>query len=594
MDEKDELKKINDRERRVFGDNILMYSCSNDCPETRHILTYMDFKSSLPKKNTRFFYDDPELSATYQNTPIILKNMLPHTYIFTTQDQKKILRHLPNPFSFFETKIYRRKLYTKENKLLMKVNTYNKKRELFHRYPKKTDNTYGISLNLKTGDITHFSGTTARKNDFKMIKHILKNMITSFDRSSIIGNMGLSETHSSKINQPVYEKFVNEFNQEVFIDAIFNELKKIDGFDLNFEYENIKNGHTLYLAIVDAMLYIKKIKVPNNYIHLLEKWYPTMKILRKNDNKLIQSILDRFGIKSKKMVKILHENEKIKIELFPALAMFFGKNDLSKYISNLTPKYKDMKYENPKFLNESIKYNEYDNKVTYILSHKEKTNLLKIINEIINKIGETDKIFWDFINSLVDHFRMLAVVVHHYPDEQLRSTTEDAYNIEHSNLSKIYNTIKRGMMTEFIFEEGLKEYLENPIFYNNDMYYPVLLRTDGDYFEEGRHMHHCVGSYSAMKSSIIVSLRQRDVNGNERVTSEFNVENRGCVQSKYFCNGMPPEHFDQPLETIRKRVQQYSGKIKSIEFKEIPLTINGVEVKKEHVDRFLYDELPFI
>jgi hypothetical protein len=112
------------------------------------------------------------------------------------------------------------------------------------------------------------------------------------------------------------------------------------------------------------------------------------------------------------------------------------------------------------------------------------------------------------------------------------------------------------------------------------MYYPVLLKQEMEYSEEGSHMHHCVASYSNKEISIIVSLRADSVIGSERVTNEFDVRDKTCTQSRYFCNQSPPEHFEDALNALKRRIGKYKYPIKSIEKRVIPLTINGIDVTK--------------
>ena len=112
-------------------------------------------------------------------------------------------------------------------------------------------------------------------------------------------------------------------------------------------------------------------------------------------------------------------------------------------------------------------------------------------------------------------------------------------------------------------------------------FYPVLLKIDAEYSEEGGHMHHCVSSYADKDLSIIVSLREDSVFGFERVTSEFDVRDKSCIQSKYFCNAAPPEKFKDALKILKDRINKYKGSIKAVEKQKVPLIINGVQIKEQ-------------
>jgi hypothetical protein len=101
-------------------------------------------------------------------------------------------------------------------------------------------------------------------------------------------------------------------------------------------------------------------------------------------------------------------------------------------------------------------------------------------------------------------------------------------------------------------------------------------------------MHHCVASYSNKEISIIISLRKDDPFGTERVTNEFDVRDKSCLQSRYFCNAAPPENFVEALDILKTKILEYKGSIKSLEKREIPLVINGKQVqpKVESLDIF--------
>jgi len=113
-----------------------------------------------------------------------------------------------------------------------------------------------------------------------------------------------------------------------------------------------------------------------------------------------------------------------------------------------------------------------------------------------------------------------------------------------------------------------------------------LLKIDGEYTEEGSHMHHCVASYADKERSIIVSVREGSPTGSERVTCEFDVRDKSCVQEKYFCNAVPPERFEFALEKTRHRIKIFRGSIKSTSKEKVPLVINGVQLEIKEPDVF--------
>ena len=113
--------------------------------------------------------------------------------------------------------------------------------------------------------------------------------------------------------------------------------------------------------------------------------------------------------------------------------------------------------------------------------------------------------------------------------------------------------------------------------------YPHILKREEDYNEEGSFMHHCVASYVNTDKSIIVSLRTE--HGSNRVTSEFNIQDGRCIQSRHFCNGQPPEEFIDGLEALKDKIVKHArwGLLNWKEKLRVPVKINGNEIPREDI-----------
>jgi hypothetical protein len=238
-----------------------------------------------------------------------------------------------------------------------------------------------------------------------------------------------------------------------------------------------------------------------------------------------------------------------------------------------------------------------ENKHIYDIKDSEKSCLLKLINEFIEKIDTEDDGYKSSNSSLIgntivrsqfgafnDHLDMLIKIRRFLPNIEMRANNLSDFHNEHLELAKLDRQIKKGYSIKYVFEDKLIKHIEKPIIVKNlddeimGTFYPVLLKIDGEYTEEGGHMHHCVASYADKEKSIIVSLREDNVLGNERVTCEYDVRDKGCVQEKYFCNAKPPERFETALVILQDRILAYKGSIKSISKERIPLVINGVQL----------------
>ena len=54
-----------------------------------------------------------------------------------------------------------------------------------------------------------------------------------------------------------------------------------------------------------------------------------------------------------------------------------------------------------------------------------------------------------------------------------------------------------------------------------ETYYPVLLRKSMDYEKESQHQRNCVRSYSERPDCLIFSIRKGSIDGDERITVEY-------------------------------------------------------------------------
>jgi hypothetical protein len=97
----------------------------------------------------------------------------------------------------------------------------------------------------------------------------------------------------------------------------FDDFNDIQNFMYIFLDElgiDEKSNKSFYDNIIDTFIKFKKIKIANNTPSwLIRHFYPTEKHLKKSDRKLLVAILDKFGIKSKKTIKIFNEKPDLNI-----------------------------------------------------------------------------------------------------------------------------------------------------------------------------------------------------------------------------------------------------------------------------------------
>lgn len=538
---------------------------------------------SLPeKKKKKVFYaaTTEPIQETFRLTYYVKKDKLGYCSFQTTKD-RQIKSHYGRPLSEINVTIIERSIRRNGDKITIKLYRQDKHRSYNCIYFKKSYMVQSLTFNLVTGNFTTLTKTSRgkqtsqvfRTNSFQSLHNLIQN--TSFLN---IKTKGIND-HSR-----LYNDYQNSFDDNLFTSKIQESL----GLDLGcISYSS--NQENFINDVMNAFVKKKKIKVPNgHYDYLLTKLYPTEKFLKKNDRKLVASVLDMLGIKTKATIKILHEYPNIDIYGLCKFIHYFD-NDYAKYIGNINP----MTFEKSTRKFGIRDYNDIGvkavmvrekNKV-YGLMDIEKENLIKIVNSF-NYMDSNSVLSESFIQLVDDHIRMIEKVREYDPSVHLKSRTLDEFRAEHRELTKMMSAIKKGWVIEYQFDEKVLEDLEKPLeCLETDTslhtLYPYVLKREEDYIEEGAFMHHCVATYSDKDRSIIVSLRNQS--GTDRVTCEFDIQSGRCVQQRSFCNATPPSQFEDGLLLLCQKIERYSrwGTLNWKEKKKVPVKINGIEITKE-------------
>lgn len=536
-------------------------------------LTYLYAKN--PKlKNSKFFYSDSNFDERIQLN-YAYKHPVLNTNSILTNNIETISKHFIDPFSSVVLNRYSRSVTVKDGKITIKIYKQEKYRDVFSKYYRKTSSVHSITIdknfNFITLSMEKYSKVNKkyfRKNTFRTLEELIRN------------NYGLFKKKSN-IFPTYYDDLINDyeniFNDEVFYDVICREL----GIMRN----KVTCKNTFFNSFLEKFVETKNIKVPNNYEKLLIHFYPTEKYLKKNNRKLIASILDYFNLKSKSTIKLLHKIDEIDIDFFTRLCYMLG-NDYSKYIGNLNSKLFELdgkldrttnrqKENRTKFIYKS----EMTDILDFFLEDKEKENLIHILNSLSNNISNVDR----FMNDFLDHINMIRKIREYDNEIVIRCKTFSDFTIEHLELSKLISAIRKGWVTEYEFNEKMVEDVQTPINVYKDgekiTLYPYILKREEEYAEEGAFMHHCVGTYAEKKSSIIISLRTEDKQ--DRVTSEFLTDTGKRIQSRHFCNQEPPEYFKEALNVLCYKTEKYAKDeiLKSLSMKKVKVKINGIEIE---------------
>jgi hypothetical protein len=553
-------------------------------------------KKEYKKKNTKYFYSNES-----DGEMIKLDNWSNRIQTFYTTKERHLLKHYGRAFSSVSTEIHERNISIDGDTISVRFYVYRKARTVNSKYFKKNRSAFGFKINFRTGNVMSYEGVKTPKIRQNNFKHLMQVLMNFFSRTS--GNIIHMWGGNSKDEHPLNLEAKKIFDDSEFMKclshSILSKLPYVETINSN-DHTNI--GAKVLSMIMRVFVEINKIKVPNHYEGLIMDAYPTKKFLKKNENKLIASILDRLGIKSKGTIKLLHKHPDIDIKKLILLARYFGYKNLHKYIHNVNEKF----FINPKKKNNELMggsiYEALTSKYEYDIKDSERKCLLKLINEFFSQDRlkyEENNVITLYENTQLmqlhtfnDHLDMLVKIRAQLPHIEMTASNLKDFHNEHLEFSSIDRAIRKGYSIKYVFEDRLIKHIEEPILIKDEhgnltqTFYPVLLKIDGEYSEEGSHMHHCVASYADKERSIIVSVREGSPTGSERVTCEFDVRDKSCVQAKYFCNAVPPERFEFALEKTKHRVNIFRGSIKSTSKEKVPLVINGVQLEVKEPDVF--------
>jgi hypothetical protein len=531
---------------------------------SNQLVRHMKFFTKESRKNKKYFYLEEPIK--FSTDPYSANDFLPfeaynkHEY-YTTKD-RHIKRHFGRPFTTISIIQVERTIIVSEDKITVYSSEFTKTRQFNCKFFRKRTKKTGFSINLINGDFITWNNSVVRKNVF-----------ATFHTSSL-GLFYLEKTmRDKKCNQEFKNEFINTINDNEFNYCLKNVLEEKFGIST----VSFFSPNEIFDLITKFFIKQKNIKIPDNYKNLLYNWYPTKKYLKKNDNKLVAAVLDRLNIKSKSMVKIFHDNPNIDIVVLIRLIKLFGVDQYQKYFSLLSPDF----FRN--LIQDKINIGGHGYislQIEYLgeikTTHEDRIRIVKLLNCIKtlnerNYITDTNNIGVELntvINDIKDHLRMLEKIKDLFPDSEFKANNWKEFHEEHREFSKKENIVNRGYTINLSYDGKFVDYIENKIEVKDKIYYPVLLKSDHEYSLEGSHMKHCVGGYVEKQTSIIVSLREGNRYGHDRVTSEFNINTKECLQSRFFCNQKPPEHFEEPLSILYNRVKKYKDTMSATLVKE--------------------------
>lgn len=528
-----------------------------------------------------------------------------HDYFETTKD-RQIKRNYYNPFASMEIYTIERSYKSKDGKVSIKYFFQTKKRDVCGRFYKKKTHSVTITFDLIKGNFLVVMYDSAKK---KKRKQFFSNSFLSLERA--LADVFKTHHHTVDKKSPLYDEFISIFNDDQFRRKIYMVLGNGFSDPLNTEGDAFYKSWFPKVWMVEFVK-LKQIKCPNDYERLLRYYYPTERYLKKNNRKLVAAVLDRLGIKSKSTVKILHRHSNINLGSLMKLCRLLGPN-YSKYLGNINSGFFTDAKKNPwEHHDVNIRSLLLERRMGlghFILSDTEKENIIHIMNDACENEKKSTN-HYGLIDQFHDHFVMRDRLRLYFPELSLTVTKWKTFNDEHARYSTLERNIKKGYSLHMIFENHIKDAIEVPIEYVEaieppimycptkedrnwydkmyghfspqyvkHVFIPKLLTTSEEYTEEGSYQHHCVAGYIANGRSIIISLRK----GDERVTCEYDIKRKKCLQARAHSNATPSNVFEKAMEMLHDRIRSIPFSIAPRDTRKVPLKINGKPVIPEEI-----------
>jgi len=339
-----------------------------------------------------------------------------------------------------------------------------------------------ITVNVRTGDVYHGHlhgyqrkkkcAKSVRRNSFfaqplDTLKSHVKNVLTQF-------------------TDKAYDEVSMAFSEFMFL------------IDQRKNFEKLSFGDRLLRFYLDK----RCIKYPNNFKIFANELLgrEIKKILKKNDNRLIDSIMVKHDLSGKKIKKALHNCDRLNISLYQSAKKIFGDDWLNQdeegVILDLLNSASSQFSAPPLFVELASKE---ELKRVYTLFKQ------AYIHENLDSY------------TFMDHIRMYTELKM-YGEHDLKWYSVESksdFRKEHLDWTDKLQHYKTGTYTR-CYPEYMYEKISKPIF---DNYYPILLDSSKNYNDESNFQSNCVKGYIGKANSLIVSVRK----GDERATIEYKL-----------------------------------------------------------------------
>lgn len=417
----------------------------------------------------------------------------PHfKYLSSSKNKDEFIKNYGNLMTGVWVERYTYVVESFEDKVSIKLFYHHKIRNVGKPYFKRTSNMDFITYKFENNDL--FYGRISHGNKKNSVKRIIR-------RNYFGGNPGPLCNLSNLINL-----FLNNIKTQLGIDIDKHEIIK-ESFDSFLSKIPGFNGrYNVGIFTLDEQLYkhyltIKNIKYPNNFTAFINKVpAPNKRLLNKYNNKLVDCFMHTHKMKGDKIKKILHNLSVINEFFYHECVKLFGEN----FIKNQS--YEDLKH----IFSYPNGYNFRDLNPNF--TDKEKKLAFSTLIDFLLYEGS--------ISSYLDHIEFY-IKLNNVEKIKWKSFDITSFRNEHVDWTDKWSYYTKGTYFRHYNEAFIKT-VEQPI---GNKFYPLILTKSKEYIDESAHQNNCVKTYIDRAQSLIISIRENDINSDERATVEYSIRN---------------------------------------------------------------------
>lgn len=447
---------------------------------------------------------------------------------FKTED--KFEENFGNQLAHVECLIHTLVIEQDENKISLKLFYNFKKRVPLQKFFVKRRKVMFMTIKKDTGNVytgtKHMTKKDARLNTLRcnpFNTHIIDNML------HVIRSV-FTEEHSS------VDIDINEY-------SVIRSIKSII-----FDKLGIDKKHLFTDGIFLNRMEKISVRVSDNFKVFITKErnvIPTARIYKKVKGNFIDGIMLVNKLKGKKIKRVLHKLNHFNVFMYKYMLSLFGE----KYIKSKS---------------DDDLVNIFQSGVWYVLSANDSDYDVEILKNMSD--DERERVWLvamlvctDNLNSttFVDHIKYYFKLKGYGEEVKWKSFDMSTFVDEHEDFSNRVSEYTQGIVTR-VYDPKVISIIEDTIVsFDGGTYFPVILKSSQEYVNESSVQHNCVRTYQKHET-IVVSIRDGDINSEERASVEFKLQPNESnkvviIQNLGKYNQRLERKWDFALETVFNR-----------------------------------------